>query len=38
MDIGDWNRDEVPDLFLGWPAVPPPEPDRNLRVLFGGTK
>lgn len=34
-DLGDWNRDGLPDLFLGWDTVDPP---INLRVLFGGTK
>lgn len=36
MDIGDWNRDEVPDLFFGWNTFG--GGDRNLRVLFGGTR
>jgi len=36
LDIGDWNRDDVPDLFLGW-AVQAPSL-VNLRVLFGGTR
>lgn len=35
-EIGDWNRDGVPDLFLGWNTSGPT--DRNLRVLFGGTR
>lgn len=35
-DIGDWNRDGVPDLFLGWTTFG--SGDRNLRVLFGGTR
>ena len=35
-DLGDWNRDGVPDLFLGWGTNGPG--DINLRVLFGGTK
>ncbi|MEO6595046.1 MAG: FG-GAP-like repeat-containing protein [Planctomycetota bacterium] len=33
-DLGDWNRDGVPDLFLGWAQTG----ITNLRVLFGGTK
>ncbi len=36
MDIGDWNRDTVPDLFLGWNTFG--GNDRNVRVLFGGTR
>jgi hypothetical protein len=36
LDIGDWNRDAVPDLFLGWNTFGPG--DRNVRVLFGGTR
>ncbi|MBL8730235.1 MAG: VCBS repeat-containing protein [Planctomycetes bacterium] len=36
LDIGDWNRDAVPDLFLGWNTAGPG--DRNVRVLFGGTR
>lgn len=35
-DLGDWNRDGVPDLFLGWNTFAPG--DINLRVLFGGTR
>ncbi|HEX5054517.1 MAG TPA: FG-GAP-like repeat-containing protein [Planctomycetota bacterium] len=33
-DLGDWNRDGVPDLFLGWGQTGV----TNLRVLFGGTR
>lgn len=36
LDLGDWNRDGVLDLFLGWNTAGPA--DRNLRVLFGGTR
>ena len=36
LDLGDWNSDGVPDLFLGW-ALEPLD-SSNLRVLFGGTK
>jgi hypothetical protein len=35
LDIGDWNRDAVPDLFFGWDSGPA---DRKVRVLFGGTR
>lgn len=33
--LGDWNRDGVPDLLLGWDVF---EQAVNLRVLFGGTR
>ncbi len=33
--LGDWNRDGVPDLLLGWDVS---APAVNLRVLFGGTR
>ncbi|MFN3244208.1 MAG: FG-GAP-like repeat-containing protein [Planctomycetota bacterium] len=33
--LGDWNRDGVVDLLLGWEVV---DPLVNLRVLFGGTR
>jgi hypothetical protein len=33
-DLGDWNRDGVPDAFLGWSN----SGNINLRVLFGGTR
>lgn len=36
LDQGDWNRDGVLDLFLGWNTFGPS--DRNVRVLFGGTR
>ena len=36
LDLGDWNRDYVPDLFLGWGLQGPSL--VNLRVLFGGTR
>ena len=36
LDLGDWNRDDVPDLFLGWGLQGPSL--VNLRVLFGGTR
>lgn len=36
LDIGDWNRDAVPDLFFGWNTSG--IGDRNVRVLFGGTR
>ncbi|MFN7588385.1 MAG: FG-GAP repeat domain-containing protein [Planctomycetota bacterium] len=36
LDVGDWNRDGVPDLFLGWATSG--DADINLRVLFGGTR
>lgn len=36
LDVGDWNRDGVPDLFLGWGTSA--ATDINLRVLFGGTR
>lgn len=35
-DLGDWNRDGLPDLFLGWNTSG--AGDINLRVLFGGTR
>ena len=35
-DLGDWNRDGVVDLFLGWSTSE--LADINLRVLFGGTR
>lgn len=35
-DIGDFNRDGVPDLLLAWPSLQ--ADDRNVRVLFGGTR
>lgn len=35
LDLGDWNRDGVLDLFLGWNSAPG---DRNVRVLFGGSR
>ena len=37
-DLGDWNRDGVPDLFVGWKLFQPALPPVNLRVLFGGTR
>jgi len=36
LDLGDWNRDGVLDLFLGWNTQG--TADRNLRVLFGGSR
>jgi len=36
LDLGDWNSDGVPDLFLGWAQEI--SSVANLRVLFGGTK
>ena len=36
LDLGDWNRDNVLDLFLGWNTVG--IPDQNVRVLFGGSR
>ena len=33
--LGDWNRDGVPDLLIGWGLL---EQSVNLRVLFGGTR
>lgn len=36
LDLGDWNSDGVPDLFLGWALQL--SATANLRVLFGGTK
>ena len=33
--LGDWNRDGVPDLLIGWDIL---EQSVNLRVLFGGTR
>jgi hypothetical protein len=33
-DLGDWNRDGVPDLFVGWND----QNAINLRILFGGTR
>jgi len=36
LDLGDWNRDGVLDLFLGWDTTGPN--DRNVRVLFGGSR
>lgn len=33
-DVGDWNRDGVPDLLLGWDVMG----NVHLRVLFGGTR
>jgi len=35
-DLGDWNRDGLPDLLLGWDTTA--VGDINLRVLFGGTR
>ena len=35
-DLGDWNRDGVLDVFLGWGSSG--GGDINLRVLFGGTR
>lgn len=35
-DVGDWNRDGVPDLLVGWDTNG--VNDINLRVLFGGTR
>lgn len=34
-DLDDWNRDGLPDLFLGWDAG---AVSFNLRILFGGTR
>ncbi len=34
-DLGDWNRDGLPDLFLGWDNT---AEAFTFRVLFGGTK
>lgn len=34
LDLGDWNRDGVLDLFLGWNKTGV----RNVRVLFGGSR
>jgi hypothetical protein len=36
LDLGDWNRDGVLDLFLGWNTSG--VNDRNVRVLFGGSR
>lgn len=33
--LGDWNRDGVADLLIGWDVI---DPSVNLRVLFGGTR
>ncbi len=33
--LGDYNRDDIPDLLLGWDVT---VPAVNLRVLFGGTR
>ena len=35
-DVGDWNRDGLPDLLLGWATTG--SADFNLRILFGGTR
>lgn len=35
-DLGDWNSDGLPDMFLGWDTSG--TGDINLRVLFGGTR
>lgn len=35
-DLGDWNRDGLPDLLCGWSSSA--GGDINLRVLFGGTR
>jgi len=35
-DLGDWNRDGLPDLLFGWGTSG--VGDINLRVLFGGTR
>ncbi len=35
-DLGDWNRDGLPDVFLAWNTNL--SADINLRVLFGGTR
>jgi len=34
--IGDFNRDGIQDLLLAWPSLT--SNDRNVRVLFGGTR
>ena len=34
--IGDFNRDGIQDLLLAWPSIA--TGDRNVRVLFGGTR
>ncbi|MBM4060446.1 MAG: VCBS repeat-containing protein [Planctomycetes bacterium] len=36
LDLGDWNRDGLLDLFLAWNTHGPG--DRNVRVLFGGSR
>ena len=36
VDLGDWNRDGVLDLFVGWGTNG--LTDRNVRVLFGGSR
>ncbi len=36
LDLGDWNRDGVLDLLLGWNTHG--NGDRNVRVLFGGSR
>ena len=36
LALGDWNTDDVPDLFIGWALQDPFI--VNLRVLFGGTR
>ena len=36
LALGDWNTDDVPDLFIGWALEDPFI--VNLRVLFGGTR
>ncbi|HZN39183.1 MAG TPA: VCBS repeat-containing protein [Planctomycetota bacterium] len=36
-DLGDWNRDDLPDLLLGWNTSTVTN-DINLRVMFGGTR
>ncbi|MCA8953069.1 MAG: VCBS repeat-containing protein, partial [Planctomycetes bacterium] len=37
LDLGDYNRDSVLDLFIGWDTAINAR-DRNVRVLFGGSR
>ena len=36
IDLGDFNGDQVPDLSVGWDALPAGA--RNVIVLFGGSR
>ncbi|MFO1078289.1 MAG: VCBS repeat-containing protein [Planctomycetota bacterium] len=36
LDLGDWNKDGVLDLFIGWNTSI--SQDRNVRALLGGSR